>query len=169
MTASLLELVNTFKTYERAGERIAVLAGAHVQIARGDMVSIVGASGAGKSTLLHIMGTLDAPDQGDVRFNGESLTALSDADLAAFRAHSLGFVFQFHHLLPDFDALENVMMPAWIRRVPTREARRLAREVLCEVGLEHRLHHRPSELSGGEQQRVALARAGDEPRAPVGR
>jgi lipoprotein-releasing system ATP-binding protein len=138
---------------------VRVLTGANATIYRGDMVSIVGASGAGKSTLLHIMGTLDVPDRGDVLFRGQSLTALGEADLAEFRSKSLGFVFQFHHLLPDFDALENVMMPAWIRREPTASARRRAQAVLEEVGLAHRMQHRPSELSGGEQQRVALARA----------
>jgi lipoprotein-releasing system ATP-binding protein len=159
VTAKLLELVDAHKSFHRSGQEVHVLTGANVTIAEGDMVSVVGASGAGKSTLLHIMGTLDAPDSGDVRFKGESLCALGEADVAEFRAQSLGFVFQFHHLLPDFDALENVMMPAWIRREPTATARKRAQEVLDEVGLAHRMGHRPSELSGGEQQRVALARA----------
>jgi len=159
VTAKLLELVDAHKSFHRSGQHVRVLTGANITINRGDMVSIVGASGAGKSTLLHIMGTLDVPDRGDVLFMGQNLCRLGEADLAEFRSRSLGFVFQFHHLLPDFDALENVMMPAWIRRLPTDEARRRAQAVLQEVGLGHRMQHRPSELSGGEQQRVALARA----------
>lgn len=159
MTAELLELVDAHKSFHRSGHEVHVLTGAHTAVHKGDMVSIVGASGAGKSTLLHIMGTLDVPDSGQVLFEGEDLCALGEADLAEFRAQSLGFVFQFHHLLPDFDALENVMMPAWIRRLPTPVARRRAQAVLEEVGLSHRMGHRPGELSGGEQQRVALARA----------
>lgn len=159
MTVDLLQMHNAHKAFRRSGEVVRVLAGANVTIARGDRVSIVGASGAGKSTLLHILGTLDTPDSGSVCYQGQDLAKLSEADLAEFRSRRLGFVFQFHHLLPDFDALENVMMPAWIRREPTGDARRRAAELLDEVGLSHRLHHRPSELSGGEQQRVALARA----------
>jgi lipoprotein-releasing system ATP-binding protein len=159
VTADLLVVDNVCKTYARAGTPVRVLAGASATIRRGDVVAVVGASGAGKSTLLHVMGTLDAPDTGCVRYGGENLSAMDEAALAHFRARELGFVFQFHHLLGDFDALENVMMPAWIQRLPTPVARRRAAAVLEEVGLSHRLHHRPSELSGGEQQRVALARA----------
>lgn len=159
MTVELLEMADAHKTFRRSGETVRVLAGAQVSIARGDRVSIVGASGAGKSTLLHILCTLDTPDRGSVSYQGQDLAQLNEADLAEFRSRRLGFVFQFHHLLPDFDALENVMMPAWIRREPQGVAKRRAQELLEEVGLAHRLHHRPSELSGGEQQRVALARA----------
>jgi lipoprotein-releasing system ATP-binding protein len=159
VTANLLQLIDAHKTFTRTGNTVRVLDGANVSIAQGDMISIVGASGAGKSTLLHILGTLDTPDAGEVRYGGLNLGTLTEGDLAEFRSKELGFVFQFHHLLPDFSALENVMMPAWIRREATSTARKKATDVLEEVGLAHRLSHRPAELSGGEQQRVALARA----------
>ncbi|MBI5509150.1 MAG: ABC transporter ATP-binding protein [Deltaproteobacteria bacterium] len=138
---------------------IDVLAGASLDLMQGDMISVTGASGAGKSTLLHLIGTLDTPDKGTIHYHGRDLFALSSAELADFRNRELGFVFQFHHLLPEFTALENVMMPALIRRTPRAEAQTAATRVLAEVGLSHRLEHRPGELSGGEQQRVALARA----------
>lgn len=123
------------------------------------MVTIIGASGAGKSTFLHCLGTLDLPTRGAIRFGGMDVTSLSPVELAAFRNRTIGFVFQFHHLLPDFSALENVMMPALIARTSRREAATRATEMLTAVGMDHRLDHRPGELSGGEQQRVAIARA----------
>ena len=159
MTGNLLEIRDLYKAYKKGGTDIHVLAGAFFSIARGEMVSVIGASGAGKSTLLHLMGTLDAPDRGTLLYNNRSLTALSSADLADFRNRELGFVFQFHHLLPEFSALENVMMPALIRRLPKAEAQTMATRALNDVGLSHRMTHKPGELSGGEQQRVALARA----------
>jgi len=124
-----------------------------------ERVAVVGSSGAGKSTLLHLLGALDAPTAGEVTFEGVSLSSLSPAALAAFRNQKIGFMFQFHHLLKDLTALENVMMPALIARAPRREAAERARRWLDEVRLSHRASHRPGELSGGEQQRVALARA----------
>jgi lipoprotein-releasing system ATP-binding protein len=123
------------------------------------MVAVVGASGVGKSTFLQILGTLDLPTSGSIKFDGEELTQMSAARLAEFRNRRIGFVFQFHHLLPEFTALENVMMPALIQRMPIATAKKQAGDILARVGLSHRLTHRPSELSGGEQQRVALARA----------
>lgn len=155
----LLEARTLHKRYKKGGAVIDVLRGASIQIKKGEVVSIIGASGAGKSTLLHTLGTLDLPDSGTIYYNGRDLTALSSSDLADFRNRELGFVFQFHHLLPEFSALENVMMPALIRRQPREEARERATRALTDVGLSHRLEHRPGELSGGEQQRVALARA----------
>ena len=123
------------------------------------MVSIVGASGAGKTTLLQILGTLDLPDGGDVSIGGHSTTGMSRRELSAFRNANLGFVFQFHRLLPEFNALENVLMPAWIAGAPEKDAKDRAASLLDDLGLGHRAHHNPSELSGGEQQRVAVARA----------
>jgi lipoprotein-releasing system ATP-binding protein len=138
---------------------IHVLNGVSLEITRGEMVAIVGASGVGKTTLLHILGTLDRPTSGAVRFDGDDVFAKDEPALADFRNRKIGFVFQFHHLLPEFTALENVMMPALIRRQAQEEARATAESVLKEVGLEHRLEHRTGEMSGGEQQRVAVARA----------
>jgi lipoprotein-releasing system ATP-binding protein len=122
------------------------------------MAAIVGASGVGKSTLLHVLGTLDLPTSGSLRFNGEELTRMTATRLAEFRNREIGFVFQFHHLLPEFTALENVMMPALIGRIPRASSEERALEILERVGLSHRTTHKPGELSGGEQQRVALAR-----------
>ena len=155
----LLRIADLHKAYKKGRALIHVLQGANFDVHKGDMVSVVGASGAGKSTLLHLLGTLDAPDQGDIVYNGASLTGMSSAQLADFRNAELGFVFQFHHLLPEFTALENVMMPALIRRKPRAEAAAEAKAALEDVGLGHRIDHKPGELSGGEQQRVALARA----------
>ena len=138
---------------------VEVLKGASLSIANGDVVAITGASGAGKSTLLHLLGTLESPDRGQITYRGESLVGFGPAALADFRNRELGFVFQFHHLLPELSALENVMMPALIRRYPRGQAEAIAHNSPCDVGLEHRLGHKPGELSGGEQQRVALARA----------
>jgi lipoprotein-releasing system ATP-binding protein len=159
VTDKLLEIRGLHKAYAKGGAVIDVLAGADLQIAAGDMVSVTGASGAGKSTLLHLLGTLDVPDRGDILYRGQSLLHRTAAQLADFRNRELGFVFQFHHLLPEFTALENVMMPALIRRMRKDEAAKCAQSALADVGLEGRLTHKPGELSGGEQQRVALARA----------
>lgn len=136
-----------------------VLKGVDLQVATGEIVSIVGRSGAGKSTLLHILGTLDAPDAGTLRIQGELVTALSPKRLAAFRNKNIGFIFQFHHLLPEFTALENVCIPAFIQQVSPDAAEKRAKELLDYLGLAERLKHKPSQLSGGEQQRVAVARA----------
>jgi lipoprotein-releasing system ATP-binding protein len=147
------------KSFHLDMTEIHVLNGVSLEITRGEMVAIVGASGVGKTTLLHILGTLDRPTSGSVRFDGEDVFARNEPALADFRNRKIGFVFQFHHLLPEFTALENVMMPALIRRQTEEEARAAAESVLKEVGLEHRLEHRTGEMSGGEQQRVAMARA----------
>ncbi len=147
------------KDYEHGGRVIHVLRGIDLDIEEGEMVSVEGASGAGKSTLLHVLGTLDRPTAGSIQFEGTELTRLGPLELARFRGRHIGFVFQAHHLLPEFTALENVMLPALIQREPASQARRRAEELLEAVGLAHRMSHRPSQLSGGEQQRVALARA----------
>ncbi len=147
------------KSYVDAGKVLTVLRDLDVEVASGEMVAIVGASGAGKSTLLHVLGGLDRAEQGSVTVNGADLMALPDAELVAFRNRHVGFVFQFHHLLPEFSALENVMMPMRIARVARTEAAARATELLARVGLGERLTHRPGMLSGGEQQRVAVARA----------
>ena len=149
------------KSFTKAKQEIPVLRGVDLTIHQGEMVAITGSSGAGKSTLLHILGTLEPPTSGRVLFGepAEDLSKYSEKALAAFRNRALGFVFQFHYLLPEFSALENVMMPALIAGYPRRTAESQARELLNFVGLSHRLTHRPTELSGGEQQRVAIARA----------
>ncbi len=157
MSDLLVTVENVTKTFEHEGQSLKVLKGIDIEIPRGEMVTIVGPSGAGKSTLLHLIGTLDLPTHGTIRYEGRDVTRLGSSDLAEFRNRSIGFVFQFHHLLPEFTALENVMMPGLIRGSRRLEDR--ARGLLDEVGLSHRLTHRPGELSGGEQQRVALARA----------
>lgn len=136
-----------------------VLKGVDLQVNKGEIVTIVGASGAGKSTLLHMIGTLDKPDSGEVEMMGVNLRKLSEKALAAFRNKSIGFVFQFHNLLPEFTALENVMIPGFIARRPDEEVRNKARNLLEKLGLGARLDHKPSEMSGGEQQRTAVARA----------
>jgi lipoprotein-releasing system ATP-binding protein len=138
---------------------VSVLHELDLSIASGEMVAIIGASGVGKSTLLHVLGTLDRPESGNLTIAGEDVSAASPARLDAFRNATLGFVFQFHHLLPEFTALENVMMPALIARVSAKEAEARATALLQELGLAERTHHRPGALSGGEQQRVAVARA----------
>ncbi len=154
-----IEVRKLGKAYIHNGQPLEVLSDVDLMLAPGDMVAIVGASGVGKSTFLQILGTLDLPTSGSIKFNGEELTRMSASRLAEFRNRRIGFVFQFHHLLPEFTALENVMMPALIQRTPIPRARKMAGDILGRVGLSHRLTHRPSELSGGEQQRVALARA----------
>jgi lipoprotein-releasing system ATP-binding protein len=155
----LLEGVNLHKSYEKDAGRVEVLRGVDLKLEAGDQVVVVGASGAGKSTLLHILGGLDRPSAGSVFFEGEELFEKNEKELARFRNLKLGFVFQFHHLLPLFSALENVMMPCLIAGLSRREARERAFQGLKEVGLEARVSHRPGEMSGGEQQRVAVARA----------
>jgi lipoprotein-releasing system ATP-binding protein len=145
--------------HEQDGSELTVLAGVDVEIARGEAVAIVGASGAGKSTLLHLLGGLDQPTTGEVLLGGRNLAQLSERDLAAARNQSIGFVFQFHHLLREFSALENVMMPLLISGVSPEKAAARAETLLGQVGLAARTTHRPWQLSGGEQQRVAVARA----------
>jgi len=157
MSDPLVTVQNVTKTFEHEGRSLEVLKGIDLEIGSGEMVTIVGPSGAGKSTLLHLIGTLDLPTEGRILYGGRDVTRLGSSDLAEFRNRSIGFVFQFHHLLPEFTALENVMMPGLIQGGRRLEDR--ARELLGEVGLSERLTHRPGELSGGEQQRVALARA----------
>jgi len=141
------------------GRELTVLKGIHLDIARGEILAIVGASGAGKSTLLHIIGTLDRPTSGTVLFEEQDLFRLSDQEQAEFRNRRIGFVFQFHHLLPEFTALENAYLPALIQKRPAAQVRADATALLKDVGLGDRLDHKPGELSGGEQQRVAVARA----------
>jgi lipoprotein-releasing system ATP-binding protein len=158
-TVPLVEVRGVEKRFFHEGRELQVLQPIHLSISRGEMLVIVGASGAGKSTLLHLLGTLDLPSSGQILFNGNDVTRYTSAQLAEFRNASLGFVFQFHHLLPEFSALENVMMPGLIRGARRSTMRDKAAALLAEVGLAKRLAHRPGELSGGEQQRVALARA----------
>jgi lipoprotein-releasing system ATP-binding protein len=147
------------KRFEHMGRTLDVLRGIDLNIHAGQILAIVGPSGAGKSTLLHCMGTLDLPTSGRIRLGKEELTTMSSARLAAVRNRDIGFVFQFHHLLPEFTALENVAIPGLIQGRPKKEMEKRAAALLEEVGLSHRATHRPGELSGGEQQRVAVARA----------
>ena len=157
---TILEAHDLFKTYVGGdGGSIHVLDGVHLAVARGEMVAIIGASGAGKSTLLHVLGGLDQPTSGSVALGGELVTGQTDAALSALRNRKVGFVFQFHHLLREFSALENVMMPLRIGGTSETKARQRAEELLGRLGLKARMHHRPSQMSGGEQQRTAVARA----------
>lgn len=157
--AVLLEARDLSKSYESASRRIDVLQGLNLQIARGTTIAIMGASGVGKSTLLHILGALDRPDKGQILFEDRDLALCSAQELADFRNSKIGFVFQMHNLLPEFDALENTMMPILLRNYDRAMAAQRASKVLSEVGLGERLDHRPGQLSGGEQQRAAIARA----------
>ncbi len=159
MADPFLRIEGLGKVFMHQGKRIEVLKGLDLTLEKGDMVSIVGQSGAGKSTFLQVVGTLDFPTSGRIWYEGRDVFAQRGAALARFRNDRIGFVFQFHHLLPEFTALENTMMPALIQRRSTSQAEQMAREILGEVGLDDRLDHKPGELSGGEQQRVALARA----------
>ncbi len=151
----MLEARDIFKSY---GD-LKVLKGVGLNVQEGEVVSIVGSSGAGKSTLLHILGTLDTPDAGQIVFDGTSVHNMRGAQLADFRNHHIGFVFQFHHLLPEFTALENVSIPGWIAGRRKNDVEKRAMELLVLLGLKDRVHNKPGALSGGEQQRVAVARA----------
>jgi len=156
---ALLVAEGIVKAYRTAAGEVPVLRGASLRVEEGEMLAVTGASGVGKSTLLHVLGTLDRPDAGTLRIAGEDVLTLPEPRRCAFRNRTLGFVFQFHHLLPEFSALENVAMPLLVARRPAAEARERARSLLAELGLSEREHHRPGALSGGEQQRVAVARA----------
>jgi lipoprotein-releasing system ATP-binding protein len=155
----LVEVRGLVKAYDAPGGRLGVLRGVDLSIGQGEMLAVVGASGVGKSTLLHVLGGLDAFDAGTVRVGVAAIESMGDEERVAFRNRQVGFVFQFHHLLPEFTALENVEMPLLIAGRPTAEARERAAALLTRVGLDARLRHRPGALSGGEQQRVAVARA----------
>jgi len=155
----VLALDKIDRTFVQGGNRLAVLRGATLAVKRGEMVALVGPSGSGKSTLLHIAGLLERPDGGEVRISGDAVGALSDLRRTELRRGAIGFVYQFHHLLPEFSALENVVLPQMIAGTDRRQARGRAEELLARVGLAQRASHRPARLSGGEQQRVAIARA----------
>ena len=155
----MIKVTDLHKSFSMGSYDLPVLKGINLEIQRGELIAIVGASGAGKSTLLHIIGTLDKPTRGTVTFDGQDLFQLTEAQQAEFRNTRIGFVFQFHHLLPEFTALENAGMPALVQRRDAASVEADATTLLTEVGLGKRLHHKPGELSGGEQQRVAMARA----------
>jgi lipoprotein-releasing system ATP-binding protein len=155
----LIRVEQLLKSYGNGGKRVEVLKGVDLTFSQGEKAAIVGASGVGKTTLLHILGTLDRPSMGKVFYEGKDIFTLNEKDLSLFRNREIGFVFQFHHLLPEFTALENTMMPCLIQGIPEKEAESRAETILTLVGLQERLSHKPGELSGGEQQRVAVARA----------
>lgn len=154
----MIQMISAEQIKKSFGE-VNVLKGVDLTIEKGEIVSVVGASGAGKTTLLQILGTLDRPDTGSIIYDGTDVSLLNEKDLSAFRNLNIGFVFQFHHLLPEFTALENVCIPAYIAKKSKQEATSRAKELLEMLNLDHRLDHKPSELSGGEKQRVAIARA----------
>ncbi len=156
---ALISVRGLWKGFDNTRSRIEILKGVDFEIEPGQSLAIVGASGIGKSTFLHLLGTLDRPDQGKIFFNDEDVFSFNNGKLARFRNSFIGFVFQFHHLLPEFSALENVMMPGLIQGQDKEKAAKAAEKILVRVGLENRLNHRVPDLSGGEQQRVALARA----------
>lgn len=156
---AFVQVTDLRKGYVSGARRVEILRGLTLEVERGEMVAIVGASGVGKSTLLHLLGGLDRPEGGEVAVDGRDLAAMSDGELVAFRNRNVGFVFQFHHLLPEFTAVENASMPLRIARLPVAEATARAEALLARVGLGERFTHRPGMLSGGEQQRVAVARA----------
>ena len=155
----MLALQNVHKSFKRNQMAIHVLTGIDLVVGKGDSLSITGASGAGKSTLLNIMGALEPPSKGTVLFENRNIEEMLEAEICRLRNRDMGFVFQFHHLLPEFNALENTLMPALIARIPKTKATSMAKDMLARVGLEKRMRHRIGELSGGEQQRVAIARA----------
>ncbi|MEM7008889.1 MAG: ABC transporter ATP-binding protein [Thermodesulfobacteriota bacterium] len=155
----LIEIKGLSKVFETVGARVEALKGIDLNISDGETLAVVGVSGSGKSTLLHILGTLEHPSEGEVLFDGKDIFTQADRSIASFRNSEIGFVFQFHYLLPEFTALENVMMPCLINGMDSEQAKDISQEILTKVGLENRLDHRPGELSGGEQQRVAIARA----------
>jgi len=157
--SNLVEVRGLCKGYRSGSQKLEVLAGLSLDLAEGEMIAVTGVSGSGKSTLLHLIGGMDRPDSGSIRVRGQDICNLRVLERSAFRNEMVGFVFQFHHLLPEFTALENVMMPLLLRGRPMAEAAEPARALLHDVGLAGRAGHRPGELSGGEQQRVALARA----------
>ncbi len=157
--SSLLQVRDLYKSFPSGSQRISVLSGLSLDLDEGDMIAITGVSGSGKSTLLHLLGGMERSDSGSILFSERELFRLNPKELSRFRNESIGFVFQFHHLLPEFSALENVMMPLLLRGQGQGKAREAALVKLAEVGMQQRGHHRPGELSGGEQQRVAIARA----------
>jgi len=159
MSSAVLKATDLGKTFDDGRLRLEVLREINLEVARGETIAVIGASGSGKSTLLHLLGGLDTPSTGEVWVLGRKISSLSDAGRGRLRNASLGFVYQFHHLLPEFSALENVAMPLLIRRMPLPEARERATALLTRVGLGERLDHKPGELSGGERQRAAVARA----------
>ena len=155
----MLELTDIYKSYKHNGNTIDVLKGINITINQGDTLAVIGASGVGKSTLLNIMGALEQPTGGQVKFRGRDIADIDESGLCNLRNKEIGFVFQFHHLLPEFNALENTIMPALISRMGMKESKERAEKILKHVGLANRLNHRIGELSGGEQQRVAIARS----------
>jgi lipoprotein-releasing system ATP-binding protein len=159
MNKAVISCRNLYKSYYQGNLEVPVLRGVNLQLAKGKMLAIVGASGSGKSTLLHLLGGLDAPSSGDIYILGQNIAGVDERQRCQLRNNSLGFIYQFHHLLPEFSALENVAMPLLIKRLRNNEAYDRAAEILNQVGLGHRLTHTPSELSGGERQRAAVARA----------
>lgn len=159
MSDIVISCQNLFKQFDQGELEVSVLKGVNLNVARGELLAIVGASGSGKSTLLHLLGGLDKPSGGEINILGQNIAAMDENTRCKLRNGSLGFIYQFHHLLPEFTAQENVAMPLLIRRVSKQEALERAAEVLQQVGLGHRLVHTPSELSGGERQRAAVARA----------